>query len=110
MVDGGSWGRGGEETDGNHLHSIAGSTVQPPMASLTIKRIPETLLHRLRQSAQSNRRSLNSEVLVRLESSLGGEPLDVDRFLRSLDELHSRAPVPPLTDEILEQARSQGRP
>jgi antitoxin FitA len=86
------------------------ATATNELPSLTIKRIPESLMDRLRASAEANRRSLNSEVLVRLESSLGGEPLDVDRFLRSLDELHRQAPVAPLTDEILEQARSQGRP
>ena len=38
------------------------------MLNLTLKNIPKDLHARLRESAEKNRRSLNSEILARLES------------------------------------------
>jgi plasmid stability protein len=40
------------------------------MPSLTVKNIPETLLQHLKAAAQVHRRSLNSEVIVLLETAL----------------------------------------
>ena len=40
------------------------------MANLTIRNIPEDLLKRLRKLAKTERRSLNSEILIVLEKSL----------------------------------------
>lgn len=38
------------------------------MPTLTLKNIPESLHVKLKKSAEKNRRSLNSEILTRLES------------------------------------------
>lgn len=43
------------------------------MASLTLKGVPDGLLARLKTDAAANRRSLNGEVLHRLERSLAEE-------------------------------------
>lgn len=80
------------------------------MPSLTIKGIPDDLLKRLRRSAEANRRSLNSEVVHRLERSVGRMPVDPEAFLARLHDLQRRVPLPPLTDELLRQAREEGRP
>ena len=40
------------------------------MRTITIKAIPDELYERLAQSAATNRRSIDSEILVRLEHSL----------------------------------------
>lgn len=80
------------------------------MPSLTIKNMTGELLERLRQSAAQHRRSLNSEVLSRLERSLSGAPVDAGEFLRRVRALQERTSLPPLTDEILKRARSDGRP
>ncbi len=80
------------------------------MSSLTVKSIPEELLIQLRQSASANRRSLNSEVLLRLEHSLGSTLIDPDAFLAQLSVLQQRTQLPLLTDEILEQAIDEERP
>lgn len=79
------------------------------MPSLTIKGIPDELLARLRQSALEHRRSLNSEVLVRLERSVSPARVDPETVLARLDALHRRIQAPPLTDELLEQAVNEGR-
>lgn len=72
--------------------------------SLTIKDIPEELLVQLRKSAAVHRHSLNREVLVRLEHSLGRVRIDPDAFLARVSALQHRTRLPPLTDEILERA------
>ena len=80
------------------------------MANLTLKGIPDALLEQLKQSAVEHRRSLNSEILIRLERSLQSAPTDPALFLARLKALQQRVPLPPLTDELLEQARREGRP
>jgi len=75
------------------------------MANLTIKSIPDALLEQLKQSAVGHRRSLNSEILIRLERSLQSASVDPAAFLARLQALQRRVPLPPLTDELLEQAR-----
>lgn len=80
------------------------------MPSLTIKSIPDALLEQLRRSAIEHRRSLSSEVLVRLEHSVGGTHVDPDAFLARVRALQQRTALPPLTDEILEKATGKERP
>lgn len=80
------------------------------MPSLTIKGIPDEVLRRLRASAEEHRRSLNSEVIYRLERSIGSEPIDPDAFIARIRRLQERTKLPPLTDEVLEDALNYGRP
>ena len=46
------------------------------MPTLTLKNIPDGLHARLKASAERNRRSLNSEILVRLEQDISRLVLD----------------------------------
>lgn len=80
------------------------------MSSLTIKGIPEDLLQKLRRSAEANRRSLNSEVLFRLERSTGTHRIDPEEFIARIRRLNERVPLPPLTAEFLDEAINEGRP
>ncbi|HEX8672317.1 MAG TPA: Arc family DNA-binding protein [Longimicrobium sp.] len=80
------------------------------MPSLTIKGIPVEVLQRLRHSAEEHRRSLNSEVIYRLERSIGSEPIDPEAFIARVRRLQDRTKLPPLTDEMLEEAMNYGRP
>ena len=79
------------------------------MASLTIKGIPDQLLDNLRRSAEANRRSVNSEVLLRLERSVGRAPIDSEEFLTRIRARRDRLQLPPLTDQLLAQAKADGR-
>jgi plasmid stability protein len=76
---------------------------------LTLKGIPEELYERLKARAAAHRRSLNSEVLVCLELSIGRQPIDPEQFLRRLDALHAQLHMPRLTDAELRQAKTEGR-
>jgi plasmid stability protein len=54
------------------------------MPTLTLKNIPEDLHARLKASAGQNRRSLNSEILSRLEQDVRRPALDPEAHLARL--------------------------
>jgi plasmid stability protein len=80
------------------------------MPTLTLKNIPGPLYSRLKRIAAAQRRSLNSEILERLETSLGGRPVDPAEFLARADALRERLALPPFTARTLKEARKAGRP
>jgi len=80
------------------------------MATVTLKSIPDDLYERIKQSATENRRSINSEIIVRLERSLKSKRVDPEAFLARVDMLRNRVGLPPLTEKILKEAKEAGRP
>ena len=54
------------------------------MTTLTLKNIPDELHALLKESAERNRRSLNSEILIRLESAFTAPVVDVREHARQL--------------------------
>jgi len=77
--------------------------------NLTLKNIPEPIYLGLKEIAARNRRSLNSEVIHRLERSLGMSPVDANELLARARAVRERARLPYLTDEALRTARDEGR-
>ena len=80
------------------------------MPSLTIKNLPETLYERLKLSAERNRRSLNSEVILRLEEAIGLRAFDPDRYLAEVRELRERLTEVYLSDADITELKEHGRP
>lgn len=78
------------------------------MASLTIKNLPDRLYEALKRSATRHRRSLNSEVIVRLEEAVGARALDPAEWLASARAARERVNVW-LTDEDLRAMKDDGR-
>lgn len=105
------------------------------MASLTIKGVPAELLAQLKREAAEHRRSLNGEVLHRLEHSVAdpvasgaagpampyrtdphGRPLtvaerkdrDAEDWIRRVREVRDRLDIDTTTEEII-AARDYGR-
>ena len=73
------------------------------MADLLIRDFPPDLHRKLRQSAEKNRRSMAEEAIALLEMELQGEP-----------PARREPPQPidlgfPLTDELLDRAKREGR-
>lgn len=68
------------------------------MATLTLKNIPDELHALLKESAERNRRSLNSEILTRLESAFTAPVVDVREHAR---ELKAFTDAQPMTDHTL---------
>lgn len=79
------------------------------MANLTIKNVPQPLYERLKQRAERNHRSLNSEVIRCLEQSTGAASVDTDALLARVRAVRERAALPYRTEEELRAAREEGR-
>ncbi|MCC6488053.1 MAG: Arc family DNA-binding protein [Candidatus Hydrogenedentes bacterium] len=80
------------------------------MPSITVKSIPAELYERLKQSATENRRSINQEIIIRLERTLLATRVSPEEFLARADALRKQNTLPPLNDDLLRQAKSEGRP
>ena len=79
------------------------------MKSLTITDIPDATYARLKEAAEINHRSLNSEILALLETVAVKKPRDIESFLRRADEIRAKMKGPPLTTAELIRARDRGR-
>ena len=77
--------------------------------NLTIKNIPDALYEALRSAADSSRRSINSEVIVRLETALKPRP-SIEEELARIRKLRDSLPQVPITDREINRAKRQGRP
>ena len=80
------------------------------MATLTIKNLPDGLYESLKRTASKHRRSINSEVIVQLENSLGNANANASELLKEIRESREKLPNLNLTDEVLEYAKNEGRP
>ena len=74
------------------------------MARLTVKDVPDKLHRRLKDRARANRRSLNSEIIVCLEATVGSQELDTETLLARAALLRNRVGGH-LTDSDLEGLR-----
>ena len=87
-----------------------GSILVALMPTLTIKNVPEAIYQRLKESAKLHRRSLNGEVIARLDEALIGGRLNPDSFLAEVRELRSSLGDLHLTDKEIAAAKASGRP
>ena len=80
------------------------------MPALTIKNIPDEIYQQLKRNAELHRRSLNSEVIVCLESALLPKKMTPDEHIKKA-ELH-RSSIGPgiVTPEDIDRAIDEGRP
>ena len=62
------------------------------MLTLTLKNIPKELHAMLKESAERNRRSLNSEILARLERELAAPTIDPKAHAKELKAFTARLP------------------
>ena len=80
------------------------------MPALTLKNIPEDLYARLKESAQVHRRSLNSEILYCVERALVPYRIDVSEHILTARKVREKTADYPLTDDLLNSAKNNGRP
>jgi plasmid stability protein len=80
------------------------------MAALTLRNIPDDLYQDLKQQAVSHHRSLNKEVVYLLEQALTRDTANDMDWLRRAEALRGSLDIPPLNDEMLNQAKNEGRP
>jgi len=79
------------------------------MATITIKNIPDELYERLKQRAKSNRRSINSEVIVCIERAVSNERPEPEAFLAQARLLRERVRGYVVNDEAFNEAKREGR-
>ncbi len=77
------------------------------MPTLTLKNIPDGLHARLKASAERNRRSLNSEILVRLEQDISRPVLDPVVHAQTLRAFAAR--LPRVAHQHVSRYKRQGR-
>jgi plasmid stability protein len=81
-----------------------------PVATLTIKNIPEPLVKRLKKQAAAHRRSLNFEVISYLEQMTQSVPIDADALLARARAVRKIPKGVRLTDRLLQELKAAGRP
>ena len=80
------------------------------MATLTIKNVPDELYAELTRTAKRHRRSINSEAIVQLETSLRKRDADVEAELEEIRNNRGKITGVWLTDDLLDRAKNEGRP
>lgn len=80
------------------------------MTTFTVKNIPPNLYEKLKKSAELNRRSINSEIIVCIEQSVQSQALDTNRILAKARKLRSLTQAMPITDDELLKAIEDGQP
>jgi plasmid stability protein len=77
------------------------------MSNLTLKNIPQNLHAMLKESAARNRRSLNSEILARLERDIAAPKVDRVRLARGLKAFTDK--LLPIDHRLVDKFKRQGR-
>ena len=79
-------------------------------ATLTLNNIPDALYERLKETAEAHRRSLNSEVIVCLESILLPQKVSADERLARARQIRQTLAGVAFSAQNIAQFRGEGRP
>lgn len=80
------------------------------MTTFTVKNIPTDLYGLLKQSAEINRRSINSEIIVCIEKAVSSRRIDLETVLARAREIREMTNNYLLTEDEITQAKIEGRP
>jgi hypothetical protein len=79
------------------------------MPAITLKNIPDDLYTKIKKSAKLNFRSINSEILYRLKSSISQQKPEVNNLLAKIHTVNNRIKIPILNDNLIITAKNEGR-
>ena len=79
------------------------------MPTITVKNIPDDVYERLKQSAEANRRSINSEVIVCIERAVRSRRIQTEEILARARKLRETTGDYLITDDEFTQAKIAGR-
>ena len=79
------------------------------MPDIALRGIPDAVHRELKASARRNHRSLNGEIIARLEASFGGAPLDPQALLTRIRQRHETLGPLDLGEDTLREMRNAGR-
>ena len=80
------------------------------MTSLTIKNMPQKLYEDLKSQATLHRRSMNSEIIFRLEQTIQEHPYTKQLVLKAARKIREKTAKYKLTQKKLNAIKGQGRP
>jgi plasmid stability protein len=79
------------------------------MPTITVKNIPPDLYAHLKELAEANHRSMNSEIIACLEQSVSSRRLDPDTLLANARKLREKTSRYAISDAEFNQAKTAGR-
>jgi plasmid stability protein len=79
------------------------------MVNITLKNIPDDLYDRVKESARLHRRSINGEIIARLEAVLPKEPLSPEERLELIRQGRPQFDPNAISLEELLEAIDEGR-
>lgn len=79
------------------------------MTTITLRGMSPRLHRTLEEAAVRNGRSLNREILTRLEASVYPQPVDVEALLRRIERRHATLGPIDWSFENLRRLRDEGR-
>ncbi|MBP7583564.1 MAG: Arc family DNA-binding protein [Spirochaetes bacterium] len=79
------------------------------MPAITVKNIPPGLYEKLRKSARDHRRSINSEIIICIETVLESGAMKADDILRGAALIRERTSHYHLKENELNTAKKKGR-
>ena len=80
------------------------------MADVALRGMSSELHQALKRAAERSHRSLNGEILARLDASLRTSTVDVDALLARIEVRRARSGVPDLDTDELRALKQAGRP
>src|SRR3990172_670013 len=80
------------------------------MPTLTVKNIPDDLYARLKQRAEMNRRSINSEIIMCIERTVRSTRIDPEAALVRARKLREKSSEYMITEDEFNQAKTIWRP
>lgn len=80
------------------------------MPNVILRGIPSALHGELKEAAVRNRRSVNAEILARLEASIRPKRIEVDALLARVRDREARSHLPVLDEGALRTLKDEGRP
>jgi len=79
------------------------------MPTITVKKIPLEIYDKLKQSAKTSHRSINSEIIACIEKAVLGRPINPDVLLANARKLRGKTSGHPISDGELTRAKTTGR-
>ncbi|MBN2039986.1 MAG: Arc family DNA-binding protein [Spirochaetes bacterium] len=79
------------------------------MATITVKNIPDNLYKRLKESAEMNLRSINSEIIKCIENSVACHRLNSNELIENASQLRKLTVEHPINDDSFNHAKTEGR-
>jgi len=79
------------------------------MTTVTVKNIPDEVYARLKSAAATNRRSINSEIIMCIERAVVSRPIDPVKIIEDARQLRKITANHPIGEAEFNQAKAEGR-